>query len=124
MQGSCDEALPKFWLCQKLGSDPWQDSFLVDLTKCSTYLKDDRDPLRFFQKDDHASSICFLLPNCVEQQFAKYIVSKVGRITAVMLVSGKSSQVVWVIRMVKLVWRFCSRIPGSTVAALAGSKTN
>ena len=58
----------------------------------------------------------------VEQQFAKYIVNKVGRITAVMLVSGKSSQVVWVIKMVKLVCKSGSRIPGSTVAALAGSE--
>ena len=39
-----------------------------------------------------------------------------------MMVSGKSSQVVWVIQMVRLVWKSGSRIPGSTEAALAGSE--
>lgn len=39
-----------------------------------------------------------------------------------MLVSGKSSQVVWVIKMVKLVCKSGSRIPGCTVAALADSE--
>ena len=59
---------------------------LVDLTKCSTYLKDDRAPLgdRFSSKKTtiHPQFV-FYCQIIVEQQFAKYNVSKVGRITVV-----------------------------------------